>query len=161
MIDKKIEISNNINNSQKEEANKIIDKPSILSETKSDSMINISLEKINQSQTNNSIIISENKILKEEYDEEEEDEDEEIDEDAELSLEVKEQIEKMVEANFKEEYDKLNKEYNDKIEEIINEREALSDKYEIIKAKYDALEEYIKSYCKRNNIDYNSLIQDG
>ena len=149
MFDKKIEVNPNFPHYNKKDI-QTKEQNSILSETMSDSNFNYSLDKINQTQTENTIIIPENKKQVESDD---------IDE--ELSAEIKEQIAKMVDAQFSEEYNKLNQEFNDKIEELINEQEMMDDKYEIIKAKYDALEEYIKNYCKRNNIDFNSLLQDG
>ncbi len=148
MFDKKIEVNPNFPHYNKKDI-QTKEQNSILSETMSDSNFNYSLDKINQTQTENTIIIPENKKQVENDD---------IDE--ELSAEIKEQIAKMVDAQFSEEYNKLNQEFNDKIEELINEQEMMDDKYEIIKAKYDALEEYIKNYCKRNNIDFNSLLQD-
>ena len=149
MFDKKIEVNPNFPPYNKKDI-QTKEQNSILSETMSDSNFNYSLDKINQTQTENTIIIPENKKQVENDD---------IDE--ELSAEIKEQIAKMVDAQFSEEYNKLNQEFNDKIEELINEQEMMDDKYEIIKAKYDALEEYIKNYCKRNNIDFNSLLRDG
>ena len=148
MFDKKIEVNPNFPHYNKKDI-QTKEQNSILSETMSDSNFNYSLDKINQTQTENTIIIPENKKQVENDD---------IDE--ELSAEIKEQIAKMVDAQFSEEYNKLNQEFNDKIEELINEQEMMDDKYEIIKAKYDALEEYIKNYCKRNNIDFNSLLRD-
>ena len=73
--------------------------------------------------------------------------------------ELKEQIEKMVDKQFEEEYKKLNAEYDEKIEELLQEQEEISNKNEIIKAKYEALEEYLKNYCKKANIDYNDLLK--
>ena len=74
--------------------------------------------------------------------------------------ELKEQIEKMVDKQFEEEYKKLNAEYDEKIEELLQEQEEISNKNEIIKAKYEALEEYLKNYCKKANIDYNDLLKN-
>ena len=73
--------------------------------------------------------------------------------------ELKEQIEKMVDKQFEEEYKKLNAEYDEKIEELLQVQEEISNKNEIIKAKYEALEEYLKNYCKKANIDYNDLLK--
>ena len=128
MFDKKIEVNPNFPHYNKKDI-QTKEQNSILSETMSDSNFNYSLDKINQTQTENTIIIPENKKQVENDD---------IDE--ELSAEIKEQIAKMVDAQFSEEYNKLNQEFNDKIEELINEQEMMDDKYEIIKAKYDALE---------------------
>ena len=77
----------------------------------------------------------------------------------EIPIELKEQIEKKVDAKFEEEYKLLNAEYDEKIEELLNEYEEICNKNEIIKAKYEALEDYLKNYCKRNNIDYNELLK--
>ena len=74
--------------------------------------------------------------------------------------ELKEQIENMVDKQFEEEYRKLNAEYEEKIEELIQEQEDISNRNEIIKAKYEALEEYLKNYCKKANIDYNELLKN-
>ena len=74
--------------------------------------------------------------------------------------ELKEQIEKMVDKQFEEEYKKLNAEYEEKIEELIQEQEEIANKNEIVKAKYEALEEYLKNYCKKANIDYNELLKN-
>ena len=75
-----------------------------------------------------------------------------------LMGEFKEQIEKMIDKQFEEEYIKINKDYDEKIEELLNEQELIYNKNEIIKAKYYALEKYLKNYCKKLNIDYESLI---
>ena len=66
----------------------------------------------------------------------------------------------MVDKQFEEEYKKLNAEYDEKIEELLQEQEEISNKNEIIKAKYEALEEYLKNYCKKANIDYNDLLKN-
>ena len=79
-------------------------------------------------------------------------------ENKEISPEIKEQIERMVDAQFKETYKNINAEYDSKIEELLNEQEEICNKNEMIKAKYEALEEYLKNYCKRMNIDYESLL---
>ena len=77
-----------------------------------------------------------------------------------ITDEMKEQIEKMVDLQFEEEYRKLNDEYEEKIEELLIEQEKVINKNEIIKAKYDALESYLKNYCKMANIDYENLLKD-
>ena len=75
-----------------------------------------------------------------------------------LMGEFKEQIEKMIDKQFEEEYNKINTDYDEKIEELLNEQELIYNKNEIIKAKYYALEKYLKNYCKKLNIDYENLI---
>ena len=77
-----------------------------------------------------------------------------------ITEEMKEQIEKMVDLQFEEEFNKLNNEYEEKIEELLIEQEKIIIKNEIIKAKYDALESYLKNYCKMANIDYEKLLDD-
>ena len=77
-----------------------------------------------------------------------------------ITNEMKDQIEKMVDQQFEEEYNKLNNEYEEKIEELLIEQEKVINKNDIIKAKYDALEAYLKNYCKMANIDYDSLLKD-
>ena len=77
-----------------------------------------------------------------------------------ITNEMKEQIEKMVDIQFEEEYNKLNNEYEEKIEELLIEQEKVINKNDIIKAKYDALEAYLKNYCKMANIDYDSFLKD-
>ena len=77
-----------------------------------------------------------------------------------ITDEMKEQIEKMVDLQFEEEFNKLNNEYEEKIEELLIELEKIIIKNEIIKAKYDALESYLKNYCKMANIDYEKLLDD-
>ena len=77
-----------------------------------------------------------------------------------ITDEMKEQIEKMVDLQFEEEFNKLNNEYEEKIEELLIEQEKIINKNEIIKAKYDALESYLKNYCKMANIDYEKLLDD-
>ena len=79
-------------------------------------------------------------------------------ENKEISPEIKEQIERMVDAQFEETYKNINAEYDAKIEELLNEQEEICNKNEMIKAKYEALEEYLKNYCKRMNIDYEGLL---
>ena len=79
-------------------------------------------------------------------------------ENKEISPEIKEQIERMVDAQFEETYKNINTEYDAKIEELLNEQEEICNKNEMIKAKYEALEEYLKNYCKRMNIDYEGLL---
>ena len=79
----------------------------------------------------------------------------------EIAPELKEQIERMVDAQFNEVYKRINAEYDEKIEELIDEQEEISNKNEMIKSKYEALEEYLKNYCKRVNIDYENLLKEG
>ena len=75
-----------------------------------------------------------------------------------ITDEMKEEIEKMVDKQFEEEYIKLNNEYEDKIEELLNIQEKIFNKNEIVKAKYNALERYLRNYCKKANIDYEGLL---
>ena len=79
----------------------------------------------------------------------------------EIAPELKEQIKRMVDVQFDEVYKRINAEYDEKIEELIDEQEEISNKNEMIKSKYEALEEYLKNYCKRVNIDYENLLKEG
>ena len=79
----------------------------------------------------------------------------------EIAPELKEQIKRMVDVQFDEVYKRINTEYDEKIEELIDEQEEISNKNEMIKSKYEALEEYLKNYCKRVNIDYENLLKEG
>ena len=75
-----------------------------------------------------------------------------------ITDEFLEEIEAMVDKQFEAEYEKINKEYEEKLEEVLNEQEEVYKKNEMLKAKYNALEKYLKNYCKKANIDYDSLI---
>ena len=79
----------------------------------------------------------------------------------EIAPELKEQIKRMVDVQFDEVYKRINTEYDEKIEELIDEQEEISNKNEMIKSKYEALEVYLKNYCKRVNIDYENLLKEG
>ena len=75
-----------------------------------------------------------------------------------MTQEFREEIEKMVDKQFENEYSKINKEYEEKLEELLNEQEKVFNKNEMLKAKFNALEKYLKNYCKKVNIDYDSLL---
>ena len=75
-----------------------------------------------------------------------------------ISENYKNQIEEIVDKQFEEEYKKLNNEYEEKMEELLNEQEKIFNMNEILKAKYFALERYLKNYCRKANIDYECLI---
>ena len=75
-----------------------------------------------------------------------------------LIEEFKEQIENIIDQQFEDEYEKLNRESEEKIEQLLNEQEKINIKNEILKAKYNALEKYLKNDCKKANIDYESLL---
>ena len=75
-----------------------------------------------------------------------------------ISENYKNQIEEIVDKQFEEEYKKLNNEYEEKMEELLNEQEKIVNMNEILKAKYFALERYLKNYCRKANIDYECLI---
>ena len=77
-----------------------------------------------------------------------------------ISEELKEQIEEMVDKEFEMQYKELNNYYEEIIEELLNEQEIVFNKNEILKQKYNALVKYIKNYCRKGNIDYESLISD-
>ena len=75
-----------------------------------------------------------------------------------ITTQFKEKLEKMIDEKFEKEYIKLNNDYEEKINELLNEQEKIYNKNEIIKAKYYALEKYLKNYCRKLNIDYESLL---
>ena len=77
-----------------------------------------------------------------------------------ITEEFKEELEKMLDEKFEEEYNQLNTDYEEKIEELLIEQEKVFNKNEIIKAKYNALEKYLRYFCKKANIDYESLDKD-
>ena len=84
----------------------------------------------------------------------------EIDENKLISKEYKEEIERMVDKQFEIEFINLKKEYETKLEELLNEQEKLINKNEILNAKFYILERYLEHYCKKENIDYESLLED-
>ena len=75
-----------------------------------------------------------------------------------ITAQFKEELEKMIDEKFEKEYIKLNNDYEEKINELLNEQEKIYNKNEIIKAKYNMLEKYLKNYCRKLNIDYESLL---
>ena len=75
-----------------------------------------------------------------------------------INQEFIEKIEKLIDEQLEEEYIKLNGEYEQKIEQLLNEQENIFNKNELIKAKYYALEKYLKYYCKKLNVDYESML---
>ena len=75
-----------------------------------------------------------------------------------IIAQFKEQIEKIIDEKFEKEYIKLKNNYEEKIEELLNEQEKIYNKNEIIKAKYYSLERYLKNFCRKLNIDYQSLL---
>ena len=75
-----------------------------------------------------------------------------------ISNEKKNKIESIIDQIFEEEYDKLRKQYEDNIEDLIKEQEKIFNKNEILKAKYSALEKYLRYFCRKSNIDYENLI---
>ena len=75
-----------------------------------------------------------------------------------IIAQFKEQIEKIIDEKFEKEYIKLKNNYEEKIEELLNEQEKIYNKNEIIKAKYYSLERYLKNYCRKLNVDYQSLL---
>ena len=75
-----------------------------------------------------------------------------------ITAQFKDELEKMIDEKFEKEYIKLNNDYEEKINELLNEQEKIYNKNEIIKAKYNMLEKYLKNYCRKLNIDYESLL---
>ena len=77
-----------------------------------------------------------------------------------ISKEFKEEIQKMVDKQFEKEFKRLKNEYDTKIEGLLKEQEKVFNKTEILKSKVLALERYLKYYCRKQNIDYQSLLND-
>ena len=75
-----------------------------------------------------------------------------------INQEFIEEIEKKIDEQLEEEYIKLNCEYEQKIEQLLNEQENIFNKNELIKAKYYAMEKYLKYYCKKLNVDYENML---
>ena len=75
-----------------------------------------------------------------------------------ITEELKEQIEKMVDKEFELQYKELNNYYEQKVEELLNEQETIFNKNEILKQQFNSLVRYIKNYCRKANIDYETLI---
>ena len=75
-----------------------------------------------------------------------------------ITEELKDHIEKMVDKEFELQYKELNNYYEQKVEELLNEQETIFNKNEILKQQFNSLVRYIKNYCRKANIDYETLI---
>ena len=75
-----------------------------------------------------------------------------------ITEELKDHIEKMVDKEFELQYKELNNYYEQKIEELLNEQETIFNKNEILKQQFNSLVKYIKNYCRKANIDSETLI---
>lgn len=82
------------------------------------------------------------------------------DEEYELSDELREEIEKRVDLQFQDKYKEMSEYYENRIFDLLNEQEKVFTKSEMIKAKINTLENYLKNYCKINGIDFDELISD-
>ena len=82
------------------------------------------------------------------------------DEEYELSDELRQEIEKRVDSQFQDKYKEMSEYYENRIFDLLNEQEKVFTKSEIIKAKINTLENYLKNYCKINGIDFDELISD-
>ena len=82
------------------------------------------------------------------------------DEEYELSDELREEIEKRVDLQFQDKYKEMSEYYENRIFDLLNEQEKVFTKSEMIKAKINTLENYLKYYCKINGIDFDELISD-
>mgnify|MGYP003571602173 CR=1 FL=1 len=71
--------------------------------------------------------------------------------------EIKTIVEDKVDFYMKKKYDELSSEYDRKINDLLEIQENAFIKKEMIKQKIASLKNYLKSYCKKNNIDYDSL----
>lgn len=82
------------------------------------------------------------------------------DEEYELSDELRQEIEKRVDLQFQDKYKEMSEYYENRIFDLLNEQEKVFTKSEMIKAKINTLENYLKNYCKINGIDFDELISD-
>ena len=82
------------------------------------------------------------------------------DDEYELSDELRQEIEKRVDLQFQDKYKEMNEYYEEKIFNLLNEQEKVFTKSEMIKAKINTLENYLKNYCKINGIDFNELVSE-
>ncbi len=71
--------------------------------------------------------------------------------------EIKTIVEDKVDFYMKKKYEELSSEYDRKINDLLEIQENAFIKKEMIKQKIISLKNYLKSYCKKHNIDYDSL----
>ena len=67
-------------------------------------------------------------------------------------------IEERVDLYLMKEYDEVFKLYEIKLNDLLGVQEKLFIKNEIIKQKIKYLENYLKNYCMKNNINYELLV---
>ena len=82
------------------------------------------------------------------------------DDEYELSDELRQEIEKRVDLQFQDKYKEMSEYYEEKIFNLLNEQEKVFTKSEMIKAKINTLENYLKNYCKINGIDFDELVSE-
>ena len=71
--------------------------------------------------------------------------------------EIKKIIEDKVDFYMNKEYEELFNEYEEKINDLLEYQEKVFIKNEILKQKIYSLNNYLKLYCKKNNIDYDII----
>ena len=71
--------------------------------------------------------------------------------------EIKKIVEDKVDFYMMKKYEELSSEYEGKINDLLEIQENVFIKKEMIKQKIISLKNYLMSYCKKNNIDYDSL----
>ena len=71
--------------------------------------------------------------------------------------EIKKIIEDKVDFYMNREYEELFNEYEEKINDLLEYQEKVFIKNEILKQKIYSLNNYLKLYCKKNNIDYDII----
>ena len=71
--------------------------------------------------------------------------------------EIKKIVEDKVDFYMMKKYEELSSEYEGKINDLLELQENVFIKKEMIKQKIISLKNYLMSYCKKNNIDYDSL----
>ena len=71
--------------------------------------------------------------------------------------EIKNIVEDRVDFYMMKKYEELSNDYDRKINDLLEIQENVFIRKEMIKQKIISLKNYLKSYCKKHNIDYDSL----
>ena len=74
--------------------------------------------------------------------------------------EIKNIVEDKVDSYMMKKYEELSKDYEGKINDLLELQENVFIKKEMIKQKIISLKNYLMSYCKKHNIDYDSLTEN-
>ena len=71
--------------------------------------------------------------------------------------EIKAIVEDKVDFYMMKKFEELSNYYEGKINDLLEVQENVFIKKEMIKQKIISLQNYLKSYCKKNNIDYDNI----